>query len=58
MPFFDMVKFLYHFALKIMFHVLAQKTTFMFELQLLILEFILKLSPLIGRLLVALQQAN
>lgn len=41
-----------------MFHVLAQKTSFMFELQLLILEFILKLSPLIGRLLVALQQAN
>lgn len=41
-----------------MFHVLAQKTSFMFEIQLLILEFILKLSPLIGRLLVALQQAN
>lgn len=59
MPFFDMVKFLFHFALKNYVSCLSTKDNFYVRIQqLLILEFILKLSPLIGRLLVALQQAN
>lgn len=60
MPFYDMVKFLFHFALKNYVSCLSTKDNFYVRITelLLILEFILKLSPLIGRLLVSLQQAN